>query len=358
MDMSMSWSERLASMPFVRSRMALREITRRLQEKEQEIEQLRARIELQKQRLEEGKRKRQRLEKRLRRKRLPDPVQRRLTPHRQAFQMATPADRYRFATVVSYPKSGRAWFSTLYLHYARHVLGAHDMAQQSLHMPDRNLAFQQLLVEKAKGGEFPVCVFTHLGFSGLKPFESAGAPWPDKAHSVLKRPAVLIVRDPRDVVVSHYHHLRAVGGVLDADLDLSDFVRGPWGIERIVRFMNLWADALSTGHANLHLCLYESLKRDTAGTFATVMRFLGSRIDEHAVAQAIDESSFDRLQGRERSNRAYQGVSLKPDAFRFRKGDIGGYARELPESDTAYLNHVVSTQLDPAFALYHSASRD
>lgn len=275
-----------------------------------------------------------------------------MTPHRQAFQFATAADAYHFATVVSYPKSGRTWFSTLYVHYARAVLGASELAQQSLHMPDRNLAFQHLLADKAKHGAFPVCVFTHLGFSGRKPFESNGEPWPDKAHSVLKRPTVLIVRDPRDVVVSHYHHLRAVGGVLDPGLGLSDFIRGQWGIERIVRFMNLWGPGLRAQSKNIHLCTYESLKRDTAATFSEAMTFLHAPLDPAAVQKAVAESSFDRLKDQERSSRSYQGASLEPDAFRFRKGDIGGHARELSPAEGEYLNQVVADRLDPAFDCY------
>ncbi len=257
MDMSMSWSERLARLPLVGSHGALREVTRKLHENRQEIEQLRARVKKQQRRLDEEKRRCERLERRLAAVKVAQPLSSRaLTPHRQAFQAATAADRYRFATVVSYPKSGRTWFSTIYFHYARHVFGALDLPQQSLHMPDRNVAFQQLLAERAKGGVFPVCVFTHLGFSALKPFETDGTPWPDKAHTVLKKPCVLIVRDPRDVVVSHYHHLRAVGGVLDPDLGLSESCTRRLG-HRTDRPLHepvgRWAPHKSRQLASLHL---------------------------------------------------------------------------------------------------------
>ena len=349
----MSWSTWRVFRFLTRSRHALNEANRALAEKRQEIARLRARLDAQQQRLEDEKRRRRQVEQRLaRRKERSHALPRVLTPHRQAFQFATAADAYHFATVVSYPKSGRTWFSTLYFHYARAVLGAADLVQQSLHMPDRNLAFQQLLADKAKHGAFPVCVFTHLGFSGRKPFESSQDPWPDKAHSLLKRPAVLIVRDPRDVVVSHYHHLRAVGGVLDPSLALSDFIRGSWGIERIVRFMNLFGAALAEHHKNIHLCSDESLKRDTAGAFSAAMTFLRAPLDPAAVEQAVAESSFDRLKDQERSSRSYQGASLEPDAFRFRKGDIGGYARELSSADAEYLNQVVADRLDRAFECY------
>jgi alcohol sulfotransferase len=340
--------------------MALNDATRELQRKKLEIEKLRARIDTHKRRIGEEQGRCDQLTTRLQNRKVKAPAaaRRPLTPHRQAFQNATTADGYRFATVVSYPKSGRTWFSTIYFHYARLVLGALDMLQQSLHMPDRNLPFQQLLAERATHGRFPVCTFTHLGFSGLKPFESSDAPWPDKASSVLKQPTILIVRDPRDVVVSHYHHLRAVGGVLDPSLSLGEFVHGRWGIERIVRFMNMWAPAMQTGHPHFHLCTFESLKRDTVGTFSAAMAFLGTNVDSAAVARAVDESSFDRLRDRERLNRSYAGASLETDAFRFRRGAVGGHTSELSAADAAYLNQVVSAQLDPAFDMYGSMSAE
>jgi len=358
MVVAMSWLERLWRLPLFGSRQALNEVRRELQKKRRQIEKLRAHMEAQQRQLDEERLRCERLATRLQLHKTQVRPQRPLTPHRQAFQNATEADGYRFATIVSYPKSGRTWFSTIYFHYARIVLGALDMVQQSLHMPDRNLPFQRLLADRAKHGRIPVCTFTHLGFSGLKPFESSDAPWPDKASAVLRRPTILIVRDPRDVVVSHYHHLRAAGGVLDPSLSLSEFVHGRWGIERIVRFMNMWAPALRTRHPQFHLCAFESLKRDTAGTFSAAMTFLGARVDAAAVAQAVAESSFDLLQTRERSNRTYQGASLENDAFRFRRGDVGGHARELPDSDAAYLTQVVSTQLDPVFGMYVSAPLD
>jgi hypothetical protein len=346
----MKWLARLTG------RQALAAFARKVEEQRNEIRRLRAQLELQQRRLIKEKRKRQQLETRAarRRKAAASIETRPPTPHRLAFQGATAADGYRVATVISYPKSGRTWFSTIYFHYARLVLGAQDLVQQSLHMPDRNLRFQQLLADKGKGGRFPICVFTHLGFSALKPFESEPGPWPDKAHTVLKRPAVLIVRNPRDVVVSHYHHLRAVGDVLDPDLPLSEFIRGPWGITRIVRFMNLWAEGLEAHHRNLHLCTYESMKRDTFEAFSSAMTFLGDQVDRQAAERAIEESSFERLRTREQSNRTYQGASLEPDAFRFRRGAVGGYTKELSPADAAYLNEIIERQLAAIFGYWSS----
>jgi hypothetical protein len=100
------------------------------------------------------------------------------------------------------------------------------------------------------------------------------------------------------------------------------------------------------------LCSYESLRRDTAATFEAALRFLEGPIDPQAVAFAVDESSFDKLRSRERSNRAWDGRSVDQDAFRFRRGTVGGHADELAEPDVAYLDAVVAQHLDTVFSDY------
>ena len=79
------------------------------------------------------------------------------------------------------------------------------------------------------------------------------------------------------------------------------------------------------------------------------MAFLGSEVDPQAMAQAVDESSFEKLRTREHSSRAHGGASLEPDAFRFRRGSVGGYANELSASDAAYLDDTVTATLDSVF---------
>jgi hypothetical protein len=354
MKVRMKWPDWVGALPLLRTRRALAAALEKRQHDRREIERLRGRLESQNQRLEAEKRKRRALERRLiRLRREHRPTAARPSPV-PPFHAGDAAGRYRVANVVSYPKSGRTWFSTLYFHYARHHFGAAHLEQQSLHMPDRHATFQQFLAEHASHGAFPVCVFTHLGFSARKSFEAQPARWPGRARSALKRPTVLIVRDPRDVVVSHYHHLRALPGALEPDPGLSAFVRGDWGILRVVRFMNMWAEPLRAGHPNLRLCSYESLRRDTAGTFRAALEFLGATVDAQALQRAVDESRFEKLRSRERANREHGDQTASEDAFRFRRGTVGGYVRELSEADVAYLDAVVGQSLDDVFAEYRT----
>jgi hypothetical protein len=183
-------------------RLDVERLTKELQKSHEEVLQLRGRVHDQRQHLDSAKRRIKILKQHMARREA-QPA----TAHfsRKPFARPDAGKLYTLTNVVSYPKCGRTWLAHLYVHYTRYHLDAKDLPHRSLNMPERNAAFQAFLAVHAREHRFPVCLFTHLGFSSLKPFETSGETWPDKARTVLKRPTVLIVRDPRDVLASHYH---------------------------------------------------------------------------------------------------------------------------------------------------------
>ena len=350
----MSWSDALMRLPILGTRKALEDAQRKLEQQRGEIAGLREDLGRARARADVEKAKRRALERRasLRQTRR---ERRSAAPPPEADLFGGNEAQYAFANVISYPKSGRTWFSTLYFHYARFYFNETDLRPKSIYTPEMNRAFQEMLVRRAVGRVFPVCTFTHLGSSVLKSFERRPMAWPDRTSDVLRHPTILIIRDPRDVVVSHYHHLRAIDGSLEPDVTLAEFIRGPWGIRRILRFMDMWAEHLHTGNSRLALCTFESMRRDAGAAFSGAMTFLGASIDATALARAVEESTFDRLREQELSKRVDERLSLDRDAFRFRQGTVGAHAHELSESDRDYLESIVSRHLHPAFSSYHRA---
>ena len=351
----MSWSDALVRLPIVVTRKALGYSQQKAEDQQREIVELRGDLRRLRARVDLEKAKRHALERRGALRKARRHRHSEASAYDHLFAGRTDA-RYAFASVVSYPKSGRTWFSTLYFHYARLYFNETELRQKSLYTPDKSRSFQQMLAQRAAGCAFPVCRFTHLGSSVLKPFEQRPGPWPDRTATVLAHPTVLIVRDPRDVVVSHYHHLRALGGALEPDVTLTEFIRGPWGIRRVLRFLNMWAEHARSGDRRLTICTYEKLRKDAGSAFAEVMTFLGAPLNDDALARAVEASSFDQLQDQERGSRFARRLSLEPDSFRFRKGIVGAHTEELAESDRDYLAQIVSRHLDPVFLPYVGAA--
>lgn len=218
--------------------------------------------------------------------------------------------------LASFPKSGSTWvrFVLCHLITLRYWNGKDlDFGLLDATMPefgvsdlDRPWAYADLM---------PRVVKTHT------------SAWPLLARV----PAVLLVRDPLDVVVSFYHHDRAQGGLRLPGADLSTFVRHPRrGLPGWVAHTKSWMERGAT------VVRYETLRSDPASAFPSLMEALGVRAPGAMLAQALERSSLGEVR------RAEERGGLAPEkgfdpAFRFaRKGGVGEGRRSLGDEDQAW----------------------
>ncbi len=276
---------------------------------------------------------------------------------------------YRQATVVSYPKSGRTWLSFLLYHYTLTHFRAADLDYGFTYKPELRTQYQELLLRKGKRRRYPIVAFAH-GVPRDRSFSvllrqartlRARAGLPGALIGTVKRvdgpparflrnPMVLLLRDPRKVVVSHYHHLRAQADLVD--LSLSAFIRDEQrGLGRILRYMNLWGPVIAEGHPHLTVVRYERLVQDTPGTFDAVLRGLGvDPVSEPAVQRAVEASSFEAMQRQETEHRKRLDPSgdVPTDTLRVRWGATAEQPRLLSD-DAVYLDRTIMRRLHAAF---------
>jgi hypothetical protein len=143
---------------------------------------------------------------------------------------------------------------------------------------------------------------------------------PDHAMRRLPRPRILkshesfqprypriiyIVRDPRDVCVSNYHHNVKAGNIPD-DFPMDDFVPRFLRAEFDTQFGS-WADnagswlAMREGSGNFLLLRYEDMKQNAAGELTRVAEFLQRcsfrdvKPTPERLARAIELSTAERM---------------------------------------------------------------
>src|SRR5688500_1851900 len=147
---SMSWSDALMRLPILGTRKALEDAQRKLEQQRSEIVGLREDLQRARARADVEKKKRLALERRtsLRQTRRDARAK---APAPEADLFGGNDAQYAFANVISYPKSGRTWFSTLYFHYARYYFNETDLQPKSIYTPEMNRAFQEMLVRSAIG---------------------------------------------------------------------------------------------------------------------------------------------------------------------------------------------------------------
>lgn len=239
------------------------------------------------------------------------------------------ADKY----FISFPKSGRTWIRFFLAKYFASKYG----------LP---LIMDYFTLKKH--GSIPRFHLTHGVFFG----ESIAQL--HRSLSELKnKDVMLLVRDPRDIVVSFYFHDMKRQSFLNAEqLTLSEFIRREQlGLKRIVEYLNaIYANRLN--FKSFSFIRYEDLKVDKS-EFSKILTFLEEDIDAAAFDYAYEESSFNNMKSLEQKQ-AINHPSLQTantednNAYKVRKGVVGGFKSEFSSEDMEYAADCMK-DLNPIF---------
>jgi hypothetical protein len=236
--------------------------------------------------------------------------------------------------IASYPKSGRTWLRVL--------LGKALCLGYALH---EELLLDTPALTRAAG--VPETGFSHCG-ADLR--EGASAVTPADIDPLAGKRVVLLVRDPRDVLVSSYFEATRRSFVfgerpLQFEGTLSQFVRSPvLGARKLASFNRAWVRA--GPRPKRLLVRYEDLHADPAASLRRVLAFLGAgRVNDHQINVAVEHARIDNLRRLERGG-AFADPCLQPgdprdpDSFKARRGVVGGYRDFLRPADVAYVGRV------------------
>lgn len=245
--------------------------------------------------------------------------------------------RYKAADVfiVSLGKSGRTWLRVfLYAYFCR--------------VENREFTMR---ADELRDSRAPRMIFTHdlWAFRTTRKLDArlTGRHLIPSCES-REKPIVLLVRDPRDVLVSLYFQVtkrsKRYGGTM------SELIRHPeLGVESIVEVLNAWM-AEWGGRKNFMLLRYEACRRDADAAFRSVLEFLDVRpIDSAAFAYAREFSSFDNMKKLEAAGRFKAGAKIltpgdagDPDSFKTRRGVVGGFKDYLNAEDLRNIDRAMA----------------
>jgi len=161
------------------------------------------------------------------------------------------------------------------------------------------------------------------------------------------RRVVLLVRDPRDVVVSSYFHATKRLGVFSGTI--SEFIRDPkHGIEKIIIFNSEWFSAAGVPR-EFFLVQYEDMHDRLPEVLTQVIRFADPSLPIPDLAPIIELGRFENMQEKEGSGelaKKYGGIlkpgdASDPESFKCRKGKVGGYDEYLSDEDIVYCDGVL-----------------
>ncbi|WP_379923345.1 sulfotransferase domain-containing protein [Erythrobacter sp. R86502] len=248
------------------------------------------------------------------------------------------------AFLVSFPKSGRTWLRYLMsLYLARHA-GLDfepDLHSTFRVMPNFDLDKQRGLgsLVQTVAPDLPLIAVSHRTYD---------------ANLFARVPVVMLVRDPRDVLVSSYFHQTRHKHRFEGTM--ADFLESEaFGAASIAEYHNNWAKGLEC-RPSLVLS-YEEMSGATTDTVGTILHFLNLPVNATWLDEAVEKARFDNMQKKERTTGipGHEYDKNDADASRVRRGKVAGYTDYLSADDDARIRQIFSNRLNKeAWSLYRS----
>lgn len=244
--------------------------------------------------------------------------------------------------VLSYPKSGRTWLRMLLASVIDNLL--------ELNLEDKIKTSTLKLTHKLK--EVPTIQFLHDDDPGRTDYRRLNL----NKDRFRNKKVVLLIRDPRDVVVSSYYQYKFRDSLDDVQhMTMAEYIRGnTGGIKSIVQYMNSWAKYIGK-HSNLLVVRYEDLQNEGVKTLSSFLSFVNISVSDDIALKALSDNSFARLKKKEESgklNEKFFSQSGSRAKNKVRKGKIGGYKDEVSEDEIAWMDAVIRESLDSVFECY------
>ena len=233
--------------------------------------------------------------------------------------------------LVSFPACGRTWL--------RVMLGRALQAHYGLPAEADVVELHHLAELDAR---VPNVLVTHDDDPQWRRPEEVGR---DKSAYRHQR-VLLLVRDPRDAVVSLYHHKTGRRAAFAGTL--AEFLDEPVGsIGSLLAFYDAWAAALGVPAATL-VVRYEDLHARPEDELRRVLAFAGvGDVADATVTAAVDYGSFANMRRLEEAGTAASDKlrpvrAGDPASYKTRRGTVGGHRDELTPDQIAHLDRLVA----------------
>jgi hypothetical protein len=170
-----------------------------------------------------------------------------------------------------------------------------------------------------------------------------------------RRNVVLLVREPKDVLVSLYMHnvYREATPLYEGDID-SMVYSDVYGIEKFLKYYVAWHEQRALPRASM-LVRYEDLSDDTEKVVGDALTFLGlPQVTSTLVREVVAYGSFENMRKIERTQEIKLPTLAAParprdEAFQVRKGLVGDHVNHLAAATIRYIDHRVEADLPAEF---------
>ncbi len=178
-------------------------------------------------------------------------------------------------------------------------------------------------------------------------------PYPLWKNTLAKHPNMKVIqtlRNPKDTLVSLYHHVRSDGlcgafnSTWDQFFEVLKAERGPWG-----DYFKVNAEwyKFNKDRENSLVVKYEDMKKDHRGHVIKIAKFLGVDLDEKTIDRIVEESTIKSM------SKKFEVVEKDDETWKsersnfIRKGIVGDWVNYFSKEQSEYVDAKTKEYLEP-----------
>lgn len=234
--------------------------------------------------------------------------------------------------VVSFRKSGRTWLRLMLC----------KILAEQYHLPKIKLDTEYMTLFRP----LPNIMFSQAGSTQRNNRL-------DFRKLYQKKKVVLLVRDPRAVMVSLYHDYNS-RKVWKEPKSISEFIRDKdWGLHQVITYMNLWAEELRQ-RKDILFMKYEDLYLNTNTELQRFLNYISLPADNAVIEAAIQYGSPNNMRQMEKEG-IFKDARMRPadvsdqNSYTARKCKLGSFREELAPADFNYITEEMKAKLNSLY---------
>lgn len=232
--------------------------------------------------------------------------------------------------IATYPKSGTTWLQHIVNQMLGEPRGKDIRIDQAIPWP--GVETQDFIDNLSSPRYFK----THMKWR-----------WVPKGDGVKY---IYCYRNPKDVVVSYYHHTQNFK-YYDFKVSLDEYFRQIFMDEKAAThgsYFDHVAEWLEQkDNKNILFMTYEDMSEDLLGEVNRIDDFLDLQLDAQTKSDIVSGSNFESMKSNDKSNYGWKvGPLLKEKTF-LRKGKVGGWVSYLNKEQSDEIEQKVNNKLMP-----------
>nr|WP_285853728.1 sulfotransferase domain-containing protein [Oceanobacillus luteolus] len=217
--------------------------------------------------------------------------------------------------IVAYPKSGNNFLL---------FLVATLLYKKKLDWATKGMMIQNIDSEPIVGLPSPHLVWSHHGYDPTYP------------------KVIYLVRDPRDIVISYYHHFQKYFGDTRSFNDFFDaFMEGSIGPGFWDKNIESWLDNQKNVNNGFLLIKYEDLLENTFKEAQRIIKFLNLNRTNKEINEAVKWASFDNMKELEKKQHEHlngRSPLVNPNIPFVREGRSNSWKSVLSQTQQIQIN--------------------